>query len=46
LLTDDELQRVKRARAARLDVIEVDDFAPDLGLSTPEYVDELKEQTA
>jgi len=46
LLSDDELQRIKRARAARLDVIEVDDFPPDLGLSTREYVDELEEQSA
>ena len=46
LLSDDEMQRVKRARAARLDIIQVDDFAPDLGLSETEYVENLKEQTA
>lgn len=30
--TDDEIQRLKRARKARLNVIQVDDFDPDLGL--------------
>jgi acyl-CoA dehydrogenase len=32
-LTDHELQIVREARAARLEVIEVDQFPPDLGLS-------------
>lgn len=33
LLTDEEIRLIKEARAARLDVIEVDDFDPELGLS-------------
>jgi len=40
LLSDEELQRIKRARAARLDIIAVDDFDADLGLSTTDYLDQ------
>ena len=39
-LSDEELQRIKRARAARLDIIAVDDFAQDLGLSADDYLDQ------